>query len=515
MVYALPSKHNERAEQVVNPCNGVNELSDVLSTPMGAKTIKCHSDFTVRDVLACLRGGVISAAFSCAFFLAAARSFMMGVILPAAGKPGSADLWGSLELALCACVGTSFLLVIVYSMDCRKSLTIDPFGLIVNSQLYEGIETRLLVPWNWLSRISLRKSRFRWVGTDFEMETKYGMIYSLKWDEVMTSTVTETLIAAVRTMSPQAVVDLGNSPLERVTMQDSFTELWLSSLSSAVQRQRTGALAADTELSGGRYRIIGCLGCGGQGTAYLALDRESETDVVLKEYILPAHAGSDALAGSKLRISHEIELLSTLSHDKIVRLHHHFTEDYRGYLVLEFVSGTQLKEYVEKHGPQPEEAVIRIALQVCEILEYLHGLSPPVVHQDITPDNLIMQEDGTVKLVDFNVARQFACDGTATVVGKHAYIPPEQFRGKAAPPSDLYALGCTLFYLLTAEESEPMTPSLPQSLNDSVSDGMDKIVQKLTSLSLIERYSTARECADALRSIEAGDHVIKLPPELV
>jgi hypothetical protein len=498
MVFALPA---QRREQIVNPCNGVSELSSIISTPMGAKTIKCHTDFTLRDMIACLRGGIISAVFSCAFFLGAARSFMMGVILPHSGKAGTIDLMGSLELALCACVGTSFLLMIVYSMDCRKSLTIDPFGLIVNSQLYEGIETRLLVPWNWLSLICLRKSQMRWVGTDFEMQTKYGMVYSLKWDEVMTSTVTETLIAAVRTMAPHAVVDLGDSPLERVTMQDSFTELWLSSLSSAVQRQRLDNLVAETVLSDGRYKIIGCLGSGGQGTAYLARDQKDGVDVVLKEYILPAHAGSDALAGSKQRINREIELMRSLHHDRIVQFLDHFVEDYRGYIVLEFISGSELKDYVEKRGPQPESVVIDMALQICDILEYLHELTPPVVHQDITPDNLIMQEEGSIKLVDFNVARQFACDGTSTVVGKHAYIPPEQFRGKATPQSDLYGLGCTLFYLLTAEESQPMTPSQPQIVDAEISDEMDKIVRKLTALSLTERFATAKECAEELRRL--------------
>ena len=100
-----------------------------------------------------------------------------------------------------------------------------------------------------------------------------------------------------------------------------------------------------------------------------------------------------------------------------------FIEDYRGYLVLEYVRGESLKAMVEQLGPQPEEIVVTWAVQTCCILEYLHSLTPPVVHRDITPDNLMLEENGNIKLVDFNVACLVDSTSTSTVVGKHAYIP--------------------------------------------------------------------------------------------
>src|SRR5581483_5192636 len=100
--------------------------------------------------------------------------------------------------------------------------------------------------------------------------------------------------------------------------------------------------------------------------------------------------------------------------------------------------------------------------QMCEILAYLHGLEPPVVHRDFTPDNLMITDDGTLKLLDFNVA--MSADNAATsstAVGKHAYMAPEQFRGLPEPKSDIYSLGATLHFLLTGRDPEPISVSHP------------------------------------------------------
>src|SRR5882724_663063 len=95
------------SEQVIDPRKGMTELSSLLSTPLGSRTVKCQTNVTVRDVMACLRGGVISAVFSCAFFLAAARNFMLNALHPGGGP--LVGLWSALEPALWACVITSFI----------------------------------------------------------------------------------------------------------------------------------------------------------------------------------------------------------------------------------------------------------------------------------------------------------------------------------------------------------------------------------------------------------------------
>jgi serine/threonine protein kinase len=111
---------------------------------------------------------------------------------------------------------------------------------------------------------------------------------------------------------------------------------------------------------------------------------------------------------------------------------------------------------------------------------------------------LILGPDGSLKLIDFMVAQQSADTATATVVGKHAYLPPEQFRGRAIPRSDIYAFGCTLFYLLTGKDPEPLTSSHPIFERDTVSGAMDTLVATATDLDLNKRFACADDVRQAL-----------------
>src|SRR3978361_1386281 len=107
-------------------------------------------------------------------------------------------------------------------------------------------------------------------------------------------------------------------------------------------------------------------------------------------------------------------MLKRLDNHRVVRLIEFFVEDHRGYLVLERIDGLSLRRIVEEEGRMSEERVRGLAAQMCSILTYLHNLSPPVVHRDFTPDNLILGKDGVLKLVDFNVAQQTESTATGT-----------------------------------------------------------------------------------------------------
>jgi len=230
-----------------------------------------------------------------------------------------------------------------------------------------------------------------------------------------------------------------------------------------------------------------------QGTAYRVQDSDTEEDVVLKEFILPVYVDVAVRRQALERFENEARILKQLDHPQIVSLTDFFIEDHRSYLVLEHINGKSLKQLIMENGPMSEEQVKGLALQMCTILDYLHGLAPPVVHRDFTPDNLILREDGTLKLVDFNVAQQTEATATGTVVGKHAYLPPEQFRGTPVPASDLYSMGATLHFLLTGQDPEPISISHPQKVNASVSGAMDFLVAKATAMSLDDRYASAEE----------------------
>jgi serine/threonine-protein kinase len=132
---------------------------------------------------------------------------------------------------------------------------------------------------------------------------------------------------------------------------------------------------------------------------------------------------------------------------------------------------------------------------MCTILEYLHNLTPPVVHRDFTPDNLILRKDGTLKLVDFNVAQQTESTATGTVVGKHAYLPPEQFRGLPTTQSDIYAMGATLYYILTAQDPEPISEAHPRTVRSEISEEFDTLIGRATAIDAKLRYQRAEEIA--------------------
>ncbi|MBI4533883.1 MAG: protein kinase, partial [Candidatus Melainabacteria bacterium] len=134
-------------------------------------------------------------------------------------------------------------------------------------------------------------------------------------------------------------------------------------------------------------------------------------------------------------------------------------------------------------------------------------LVPPVVHRDFTPDNLILGADGVLKLVDFNVAHQSESTATGTVVGKHAYIPPEQFRGKPSTQSDIYALGATVFYLLTGEDPEPISTSYPLLHSNEVSPALNEIVACATNIDTKVRYKTIEDLKAALVSPDTDGNI--------
>jgi len=288
----------------------------------------------------------------------------------------------------------------------------------------------------------------------------------------------------------------------------SYTELWLQALSAPPKRERLTPLAEGASLQNGRYIVRGQLGVGGQGTAYLAGEYEdgrAESVVVLKESILPVYVDVNVRKQALEKFQKEATMLRRLDHAQVVKLRNFFVEDHRSYLVLEHIDGQSLRQLVHAGGSQSQEQVRELALKMCDILSYLHGLTPPVVHRDFTPDNLILASDGILKLVDFTVAHQSESTATGTVVGKHAYLPPEQFRGKPTPQSDIYALGATLYYLLTAEDPEPISTSHPILACKEVSAQMDNLVARATSVDTGLRYKDVVELRQDLSDMVESD----------
>jgi serine/threonine-protein kinase len=262
----------------------------------------------------------------------------------------------------------------------------------------------------------------------------------------------------------------------------------MQALSAPPKRERLTPLPDGTQLQSGRFVALEQLGVGGQGTAYLSRETETGNIVVLKEFILPVYVDVNVRRQALERMQNEAAMLRRLDNERVVRLIDFFIEDHRGYLVLECIDGFSLRKLVDEQGCMKESQVRELAAQMCEMLKYLHNLTPPVVHRDFTPDNLILGSDGVLKIVDFNVAQQTESTATGTVVGKQAYLPPEQFRGRPVAQSDIYAMGATLYFLLLGNDPEPITCSHPILKDENISQALDSLVAKATALDLAKRY---------------------------
>jgi tRNA A-37 threonylcarbamoyl transferase component Bud32 len=391
------------------------------------------------------------------------------------------------------------------AFDKPKRITLANDGFTVRTL---GARDYDLIRWEWVKRAKLADGR-DFMGNRYysiSLLTTLGVEVAFRWRDLVASMPPANFFNALRTWAPDAVSML-QIPSELLTAQaigiptdsqgnSGYTELWLKYFSPPTKRERTEDLGAGTRLCHGRFEVVGRIGGGGQGNTYLALNRQgANQDVVLKEYILPVHRGTAVMRQVEEKLQNEVKILSNIDHPQVVKLLDSFTEDYRGYLVLEYVEGKSLKDIVTLQGPRTEQFVIDVARQLCDVLGYVHGLSPPVVHRDVTPENIMLQLSNQVKLVDFNVAQQLESVATATIVGKHAYLPPEQFRGKPTKQSDIYALGCTMFFLLTGQDPEPISTSHPRELNAEVSEKLDTIIARATNPDMENRYPTIAHMA--------------------
>jgi serine/threonine protein kinase len=285
----------------------------------------------------------------------------------------------------------------------------------------------------------------------------------------------------------------------RVSAFESYTALWLQELSAPGAPSADRVLSAGHSLQGGRYIISDVLGYGGFSVVYAIADQP----LAIKEVMI--HSGGTRASKDKMlqSIVQEIDLLRTLDHPKIVKCLDFFIEAGRFYIVMQAVPGDNLRDFVRKNiGTQPlsENELIEVARQCCEILEYLHARSKPLIHRDFTPDNLIWNGQ-TVKLIDFNVAEEVNTSASRTVVGKHSYLAPEQWCGTFTIAGDLYQLGCSLYFLATGVDPEPLAQSNLRGVRPDLSTEFCDIVSKLTERELENRYATAADTANALNSI--------------
>jgi serine/threonine protein kinase len=206
-------------------------------------------------------------------------------------------------------------------------------------------------------------------------------------------------------------------------------------------------------IRGGRYVLMGALGQGSQGRTFDGVDKREGRPVAIKRFdVRGAAAWKDVELAER-----EVRVLQSLSHPRLPRYVDSFEEDGALYLVMEKIEGESLAALRKRGGSLSEAEVVRLLQDASEVLKYLHGHTPPVIHRDLKPGNLIRRPDGSFAFVDFGAVRdKLRPEGGSTVVGTFGFMAPEQFQGRALPASDVYALGATAVSMLTGREPEEL-----------------------------------------------------------
>ena len=250
----------------------------------------------------------------------------------------------------------------------------------------------------------------------------------------------------------------------------------------------------------GKYEIITEIGRGGMSVVYLAMDRRLRKQWAVKEAKKKPVGNSNIYELTPIA---EANLLKSLDHPNIVRIVDIVEQDGFIYIVEDFVEGESLAEEVKK-GPSTPENVVQWGTQLCDVLNYLHTRTTPIIYRDMKPANVQLQPDGkTIKLLDFGIAKTYKPQKTSdtTNLGTRGYAAPEQFDAKRQSDArtDVFSLGITLRSLLmgkTPYDAEFYDDIRKQ--NPAVTDGLIKVIAKATDQNPANRYQTAAEFKQAL-----------------
>jgi serine/threonine protein kinase len=281
-------------------------------------------------------------------------------------------------------------------------------------------------------------------------------------------------------------------------------------------------LTPDTILQS-RYRVVSHLGKGGMGAVYEAIDLRLGHTVALKQ----ALTSDEALWK---QFEREARLMARLNHPVLPRVSDYFTEGHRAFLVMQYVEGTDLANIIaQQPGPFPRQAVIAWADQLLDALIYLHSRERQIIHRDIKPHNLKVTPSGKIALLDFGLAKtqveaagEISCTSVFGYTPRYAPIEQIQDMG-TGPQSDIYALGATLYHLLTgikptdaltraaalvSSRPSPLKPA--NEVNRLISPELAEVITRAMAQNPNERYASALEFRAALRCVGRTDEASEI-----
>lgn len=252
---------------------------------------------------------------------------------------------------------------------------------------------------------------------------------------------------------------------------------------------------------GGRYFVLEQIGKGGFSNVFKVRDVYTGEIYALKQYETSDPANRKNLLEGMER---ELNVLKYVSHPVLPKIYNLIKEDDIFFLVMEYVEGINLKKYVETKGVLRKKQFVSVMNQVCSGMYYLHSLEPPIVYRDLKPSNIILMEDGSVKLIDFGIAKRYSreIDADELALGSKGFAAPEQFGDKKGNGlyntdirSDIYGIGTTMYYLKTGKKLTE------KSTWFRVSYSLKKVIRKCTEKNPKDRYQNCIEVLCAIKNL--------------
>ena len=254
----------------------------------------------------------------------------------------------------------------------------------------------------------------------------------------------------------------------------------------------------------GKYKILNKIGQGGMSVVYLAMNEKANKQWAIKEMRKEKNKNYEIMKQSLIT---ETNLLKELKHPYLPSIADIIESDNTIIIVMDYVEGRPLSDILTEEGTIEEDKVADYAIQLCDVLDYLHSQKPPIIYRDLKPANIMLRPDGKITLIDFGTARKYNYDSVSdtTCLGTIGYAAPEQFAGETLRQTDartdIYNLGATMYHLLTGvNPSEPPYELYPiRRWDESLSNGLEKIILRATRKDPDKRFNDCKEMSYALQ----------------
>lgn len=252
----------------------------------------------------------------------------------------------------------------------------------------------------------------------------------------------------------------------------------------------------------GKYKLLSLIATGGMGNVWLAEDLTLAKKWAIKEILKnsPEYQASVNADGTLT----EIEILTMLDNPYAPRIVARYEDEEILAVVMDYIEGQNLLQVLKRQGPQNEEKVIEWAVCICDLLSFLHALTPSVIYNDIKPENIILRDGGGIKVIDYGIAKMPDKYPNDTPIGTPGYASPEHYQGKTDARSDIYSLGVTIYHLLTGDNPAVKNFRMPQlrSVLPETSKKLEVIVNTATQKSPEKRFQSASEFKEALQKYQ-------------